>query len=157
MNTFFTDSSAADTRLRSVRAPVLSPFFLRTLLSLGCAAAVALSMASASVHGGSQAYLASEPGLATLLRAMAGIKALIGIATVGLLVWRFGYSIRPRRAAAYLLGAWLIIGAAVLIWELTSIPLAALAFHVGLFAVLLAAFGDRTSGAFTSRRSPAPP
>ena len=36
-------------------------------------------------------------------------------------------------------------GATVLVWALSFIPLAALAFHIGAFAILLTAGSDRKS------------
>jgi hypothetical protein len=60
-----------------------------------------------------------------------------------LLVARFGHPVAPRLVAIYLAGAWAMAGASMLVWQLASIPLAALVFHAGESALLLAAWrGD---------------
>ena len=84
-----------------------------------------------------------EPDLARLLRGMALLKGGIALAAVGVLLWRFGHPTPPRMVTAYIAGAALIVGASVLIWQLVHIPAAAFAFHVGEFALLIAAWRDR--------------
>jgi hypothetical protein len=120
------------------------------LLSLGCAGSVAVSMAVAASLGGPQVYLRADRELAALLRDMALIKAFIVMAAVGVLFWRFGHGIGRGLAVMYLVGACLLAGATTLIWDLTSIGLAALVFHVGGFMLLCAAFADHKSGIVTT-------
>jgi len=43
---------------------------------------------------------------------------------------------------AYLVGAWLAAGATMLIWQLSLIVPAALAFHAGELLLLVTAWGD---------------
>jgi hypothetical protein len=45
-------------------------------------------------------------------------------------------------AAGYLAGAWLATSATVMMWQLTSIALAAVLFHVGEIAPLVLAWRD---------------
>jgi hypothetical protein len=91
--------------------------------------------------------LKADPQLACLPRGMALIKGkgCIVITTVAVMCWRFGHSIDGRKIATYAAGACLMCGATVLVWALSFIPLAALAFHIGAFAILLTAGSDRKS------------
>ena len=61
--------------------------------------------------------------------------------------WRFGSPVLQRPAVAYLIGAWLTAGAAMLVWQLSFIPLAALTFHAGEFTLLFVGWCDGQSGA----------
>lgn len=111
---------------------------LRFLLFAGCLASVVL----AAWAGEPARYLRADPELAFLLRGMAAIKAVIVLAALGVLSWRFGHTVSQRMAAGYLMGAWLTAGATVLVWQLSFIPLAALVFHAGEFTLLFVAWRD---------------
>lgn len=113
---------------------------LRLNLVLGCAITVAAALAL----GTPAASVVSDAELANLLRGMAAIKALIVIGTFCLLHWRFGRSLSPRLAGAYLTGVWLIAGASAMIWQLAQIAPAAFAFHLGAFVLLATAWRDRS-------------
>jgi hypothetical protein len=130
--------SAVDGRAQA-DASTLSPVLLRSMLLTGCALAVAI----AASCGSPEAHLRADRELAFLLRGMAVIKACLVVAAVGVLWWRFGHPIGRGRSAAYLIGAFLSAAASGLIWQLTLIVPAALAFHVGAFALLLVAYADR--------------
>jgi hypothetical protein len=86
--------------------------------------------------------LAADPELAFLLRGMAGIKALLLLGALSLLAWRFARPVPARTAAVYIVGAAVMAGATALIWQLTALPLAAVAFHAAEIAVLFAAWRD---------------
>ena len=111
---------------------------LRTVLLSGCVAVAAV----AAVGGEPSLLLLADPSLAFLLRGMAIIKGAILLCAVALLFWRFGQPVSQPAAAAYALGTWLAVGATVLIWQLTVIPTAAVAFHVGELTVLVTAFRE---------------
>ncbi len=115
-----------------------SPAARRAILLIGCFA----SVAAAAWLGEPAAMVRADPELAYLLRGMAAIKAAIVLAAVGVLLWRLGRPLPQRIAAAYAVGAWLIAGSSMLIWQLSLIPLAAVAFHVGEFTLLFAAWRD---------------
>lgn len=115
----------------------------RALLLAGCVASAAV----AAWLGEPSARLNADPELARLLRGMALIKAGLVAAALGLLMWRSKYALAPRLAVAYGVGAWLMAGATLLVWQLTCIPLAALAFHAGEFLLLFVAWRDRGSKA----------
>jgi hypothetical protein len=117
------------------------PLLLRALLLAGCLAAVAF----AAAIGRPGPALAADFELARLLRGMAIIKGCLAGAAVAVLLWRFGQPLSRRMAGAYLIGAWLAAGAAMLVWQLTLIPLAALAFHAGEITMLVTAWRDRGS------------
>jgi len=88
---------------------------------------------------------------------MALIKVSLVLAAVGVLWWRLGHAIERGAAAGYLVGALLMSAASGSIWQLTLVGLAALAFHVGGFMVLLVAYFDRDAMRLTSRNYQALP
>ncbi|OYT98438.1 MAG: hypothetical protein CFE40_10815 [Burkholderiales bacterium PBB1] len=116
---------------------------LRTTLLLGCVVTVAL----AAWVGNPAPYLDSGFALGRLLRAMAVIKAGVVLAAISLLWWRFKRPVAAHLAAACLISTWLAAGASMLIWQLTAIPLAALTFHAGGLAFLVAAWRDHRASA----------
>jgi hypothetical protein len=93
----------------------------RALLLLGVLAA---AFAGARL-GAPGAALLADPGLARLLRGMAAIKAGLALGGVALLAWRFGRPVTVGVATAYLAGAWTVVAATALIWQLTAIVPAA--------------------------------
>ena len=115
---------------------------LRAALLVGCATTVAMA-----AWGGNPApYLNSDPGLGRLLRGMAVIKAGIVLAAIRLLWWRFKHPVPAPMAACGLIASWSAAAASMLIWQLTAIPLAAIAFHVSGLAFAVTAWLDcRTS------------
>jgi hypothetical protein len=123
---------------RQTRQVSTRPAALRGLLLLGCV----ISAAMAFRLGDPTAYLAADPELAQLLRGMAVIKAGIVIAAIGVLLWRFGRPMSPPLAAIYLVGAWLLSAATLLVWQLTLIPLAAIGFHAAELSLLVVAWRD---------------
>lgn len=129
-------ASLSPPRIRT--SDLCAPAFLRSVLLVCGSVSVGLAI---SVGQPSVAML-SDPALAFLLRGMAVIKAVMVLGVVAVLFWRFGRPIRFRTAAVYVLGTAALAGASVLIWRLSSIPLAALVFHVAGFAVLVAAWRD---------------
>ena len=133
------DANATHANVGAAPFSAASPAALRRLLVIG----LAVSVASALWLAEPSAYLQSDPQLAFLLRGMAALKALMVAAAAGVLWWRLGHPIGPGLAAVYLVGCCSMAAASVLVWQLSLIPLAALAFHLGGFAVLLAAWSDR--------------
>lgn len=136
-------ASAAAVRATALRAGLLA----------GCAA----SVCAALWLGDPRPALDADVELARLLRGMAVIKAAICLLALGALWWRFGHPTSRRLAAAYLLGAWLVAGASMLVWQLTLVPAAAIAFHAGELTLLIAAWRDgrgerRAARALPSRR-----
>ena len=124
------DAREMGTRMRSS--------LLRVALLAGCVGAVGLAV----WVGRPEQYLAADPELARLLRAMALIKAALVLGAVAILLWRFGYSLAPRLAAVYLLGVWAMAGASMMVWQLSALVLSAMLFHTGGVAVLIAAWHD---------------
>jgi hypothetical protein len=123
-----------------VAAPVRlhAPARHRAALFGGCLLAVLAGLAL----GDPAPRLAADPELAFLLRGMAGIKALLLLGALALLAWRFARPVPARLAAVYIGGAAVMAGATALIWQLTALPLAAVAFHAAEIAVLVAAWRD---------------
>jgi hypothetical protein len=136
-------ASSAPSRAAALTPPVRvraldARWVLRALLVGGAATA----FAAAAVTGDPAAYVRADPGLATLLRGMAVIKALLATGAVGALLWRFGRPIERPVAVAYLAGAWCMAGASMLVWRLTHIGVGAFAFHAGELTLLLVAWRE---------------
>lgn len=77
-----------------------------------------------------------------LMRGMAMIKAFIVTIAAAVLWWRFARPVPRRFALGYLLGAWFMVAATVLIWQLSTIGAAAIVFHTGELSLLLLAWHD---------------
>lgn len=101
------------------------------------------------------AHLLADAELARLLRGMALIKAALSLAALAVLIWRFGQRTSPGLTVSYLVGAWLVCGASVAVWQLASVPLAAVLFHVGELTLLVAAWRDRRDPVRQAVRAPA--
>lgn len=111
---------------------------LRTLLLAACFVAISC----ATWLGNPEPTLQADAELARLLRGMALIKASIALAVIGVLTWRFGRPISRTMAAIYIGSTAVVAGSSTLIWQLTHIPVAAVAFHIGELALLVAAWRD---------------
>ena len=59
--------------------------------------------------------VAAEPELVVLLRAMAGLKALIAASAIGVMIWRLGNPIGPLRLTLYVMSASAMTAGPVLI------------------------------------------
>jgi hypothetical protein len=112
---------------------------LRVTLLTGCLAAVFFAAAAAQPS----AHLLADADLALLLRGMALIKAALSLAALAVLLWRFGRPVGVGLTVSYLVGAWLVCGASMAIWQLAAVPLAAVLFHAGELTLLVAAWRDR--------------
>jgi hypothetical protein len=117
---------------------------------VGCVCAVA----AATAIGHPDAFTRADPELGRLLRGMALIKAVIALAAIVAVTWRLGWPVSGRATGAYVLGAWLVAGSSMLIWQLTFIPAAAIAFHVGAFGIVIAAWRDDIIGQRFARPNP---
>ena len=80
------------------------------------------------------------------MRGMAMIKALIIVIAAAVLWWRFARPVPALFAVGYLLGAWFMVAATALIWQLSTIGAAAIVFHTGELSLLLLAWRDTRSG-----------
>ena len=85
---------------------------------------------------------AIDADLVVLLRAMAAIKAVLVLAALGAVVWRFGLPIGTGTALVYGASIAAMSFATALIFVSAFIGLAAVVFHAGLFAALVAAWRD---------------
>ncbi len=142
---------SAATRASAASAPVLGrgrearrrPALLRGLLLASCAVVAA----GAAQLGAPADAVETDPELARLLRAMAVLKAAMVVAALGLLTWRLAWPVAPGVAVAYLAGAATCVAASVAIAQLAHLAAAAVAFHAGGAALLIAAFLDRPARA----------
>lgn len=116
-----------------VRARAYGTGLARALLLGGCV----LAASAAAWQGDPASYLRADPELARLLRGMALIKSGIALAAIAAVLWRLGWPLtRPATAAGYLGACWVLAGSCMLIWQLTDIAVAAIAFD-GAGLVLL--------------------
>jgi hypothetical protein len=111
---------------------------LRSVLIVGCAISVGIAMYMGDPSG----YLLADPALARLLRGMAVIKGVIAIAIVGAVWWRFGRAVSRPVAVSYALGCWVVAGSTTLVWQLTSIVMAAVLFHAAALSMLIVSWRD---------------
>ncbi len=82
-----------------------------------------------------------------LLRAMAGLKALIAASAIGVMVWRLGSPVGPVRMAFYVLASSAMTAGPVLIWTLANVGCGVALLHGGLLATLLLLWRDPVVGA----------
>lgn len=123
----------------TVATPVW-PLPMRRRVVLTSASAVAVGLAA--FLGDPAVMLAWDAELATLLRGMALIKALMAFAVLAALWWRFA---SPLSAAAFRLStlcAALISGSAMMVWQLDFIIATGIAFHTALITLAVLALRD---------------
>jgi hypothetical protein len=121
---------------------------LRAILLVGCA----LTVVAAARISNTEGYILADPDLARLLRGMAVIKSVAVLAAVSAVLWRFGWRVTTPVSITYIVGSWTLAGTTMLIWQLTWIVSAAVAFHAALLGILLAAWRDDQKN--NLRRSP---
>ncbi|KAA0121510.1 hypothetical protein CIW48_23205 [Methylobacterium sp. P1-11] len=86
---------------------------------------------------------ALDPDLVRVIRFMAVIKGGFALAALAGCFWRLGRPATAWRSLVYVAGPPLMAVGAAGLWSLQDAALAALALHLGLFAVLAAALTDR--------------
>jgi hypothetical protein len=118
------------------------PLQLRVSLLLGCAIALVATL----VLSRPAPYLSADRELARLLRAMAIIKGLLVLGGLIAVWWRFGRPIAWRVAVSYALGCCLLVAATTLVWQLSLVGPAAIAFHATVIALLLLALHEQRAG-----------
>ena len=96
---------------------------LRCLLVVGAL----LAAGAAYVVGDPTAYLQADPKLGVLLRGMAVIKAMVSLAAMSALWWRFGRPIPPATAAVYLVATWMTALTRARALDVTSVLVASAA------------------------------
>jgi hypothetical protein len=119
-----------------------------------------LAFVAASQFGdaaGTARAVAADPELAHLLRAMAGLKAIIAVAAVGVMIWRLGSPIGPVWLTLYALSTSAMTAGPVLIWMLVHVGFGAALLHGGLLMALVLlcrdpAVGARLQAVMTDRR-----
>jgi hypothetical protein len=91
--------------------------------------------------------VAADPDLALLLRAMAGLKALMAVAAVGVMVWRLGSPIGAVRLGFYGVAAAAMAAGPALIWGLVHVGWGAGLLHAGLLGAVVLLWRDPEVGA----------
>ncbi len=112
---------------------------LRIGLVVGCLLALGIAAWLAVPSDLMQA----DPALARVLRGMALIKGVVAVGAASAVFWRLSWPISGAVAGVYLVSTWMLAGAAMLIWQLSSIALAALVFHAALVSMLVVGWRER--------------
>lgn len=112
------------------------------LLRMGLIAGCGLAAGAAAWMGEPAATMLADPGLARLLRGMALIKGLITSAALLAVYWRLAAAAPKPLAAAYACSCWVMVGATVLVWQLSMLGLAVVLFDVAALSLLLLAWRD---------------
>jgi hypothetical protein len=103
---------------------------------------------------------AMEADLLRLLRTMVLIKAGIGAALAGFVLWRLDHAIDRPTAVAYAAGVAALGASLAWLWALVLVPLASLLFYASVAALLIVAHRDRSLFGFldavSRRQSPGP-
>jgi hypothetical protein len=118
---------------------------------LGVLVAGALAVAVAAALGDPAPFIARNPDLAFLMRGIALIKASFALVALAAVLWRCGQTLRPAHAAGYAAGCALTAGAAMSVWQLSSMGLASLAFHTGWIALFAVSWVDGVGPALRCR------
>lgn len=83
-----------------------------------------------------------EPELVLLLRGMAVLEAGLALTAVALAYWRSRRPVSTRAGAGVVVGVSSPVAASALIWFLSFIAAAAIAFHVGALGLLVLAWRE---------------
>jgi hypothetical protein len=118
-----------------------SPWQPALLVLVG--AAVAAGWLAAGLNAAQPSLLEGDAELATLLRFMAAVKAVIALAVLGVTAWRLGHPATPAIALLYLASVSLMAAAPGVIWQLAHVGVGAGLFHAGLLLFLGALVADR--------------
>lgn len=111
----------------------------RTVLLAGGVAAAW----GAGTFGDPRAYQAADPGSASLLRGVAWIHWAFVALGLFLLWLRLRFRLPVPWLVGYFACTWVVVAANTLIWQLTAIVPAALAFYAGEIILLMLAWNDR--------------
>jgi hypothetical protein len=132
----------ADIRIRPagiVRGRTLFVFAACAAAVAGCAACVT----EASAH----AVVQAEPALTLLLRAMAGLKALMAAGALAAVCWRLGAAVSLTWLAGYTAAAMAMAAGPGLIASMAYVRSGAVLLHAGLMVTLVMLWRDPAMGA----------
>ncbi len=132
----------------------------RSLLVLAFTAAAIAGAATTLLPASAHAVADAGADLTRLLRAMAGLKALMAGAAFWAVLWRLGAPATLPWLAGYGVAAAAMAGGPGMIWSMAYIRSGALLLHAGLFATIVMlwrdpAMGRRLGEMLASRRSKA--
>jgi hypothetical protein len=113
--------------------------------------ACALAVAVAAALGDPAPSIARNPDLAFLMRGISLIKASFAHVALVAVLWRCGQPLRLAHAAGYATGCALMAGAAMSVWQLSSMGFASLAFHTGWIALFVVSWVDGVGPALRQR------
>lgn len=122
--------------------------FRLTLLAVMALTAVATHLALARWDGAA----GTDADLLRLLHGMVLIKAAIGAAVAGFVLWRLDDTIDHGPAIAYGAGVVAMTVSLVWLWALVLVPLASLLFYASIAALLVVAHRDRSLFGFLEAR-----
>ena len=125
--------------------PAGLPPFAAQLVLLGATCA---ALAGGLLANGGSAHDVAQagPDLTRLLRAMAGIKALMAACAVAVVLWRLQTPVSAWRLSLYALAAAGMAAGPGLIWGMAHVASGAFALHAGLIACVLLLWRDPEVG-----------
>jgi hypothetical protein len=138
----------------------LSSTGARTLVVLAVAAAAVAGAATTLLPASGHAVADAGADLTRLLRAMAGLKALMAGAAAWAVLWRLGAPATLPWLAGYTLAAAAMAAGPGMIWSMEYIRSGALLLHAGLFVTIVMLWrdpvvGQRLGDVIAKRRSKA--
>lgn len=155
----FVRRSAFSTAIdRAERRAGISPATARTVLVLGMVVGAAAGLWIGNGPDSAEAVRTAGAEFTRLLRAMAGLKALMAAGAAAAIWWRLGTLARPAWLAGYTAAAAAMVAGVPLIWGMVHVGAGALALHAGLLASVLLlwrdpAVGQRLATLIAARRS----
>jgi hypothetical protein len=126
----------------SPTAGCVSPPLARGLLAAAVLGAGLAAWLSTDPVSAARAAARAGPDLTRLLRAMAAIKAAMGLAVLAGVWWRTASPTPAGRLAAHVAAAAAMAAGPVMIWGIARVAAGALALHAGLVAALVMLWRD---------------
>ncbi len=118
----------------------------RTAIILSMAAGAAAGLLTLGTVSSAHAVAQAGPELTRLLRAMAGLKALMAGAALAAVLWRLAIPAGPARVACYAFAAAAMAAGPGLIAGMDHVAGGALLLHAGLLATILMLWRDPGTG-----------
>ena len=123
------------------------PLVARSVVLVVALAALAAGFLATDAGASAQAVAAAGPDLTRLLRAMAGLKALMAAGATVAVIWRFGSPASSGWLALYAAALFGMAAGPGLIWDMAHVRTGALLLHGGLLATILLLWRDPVVGA----------
>ena len=140
------------------RFGLANPLVARSVILVVVVVALTAGFLATDTGAAAQAVSQAGPDLTRLLRAMAGLKALMAAGAACAVIWRLGAPATFGWLGFYAVALAGMAAGPGLIWDMAHVRLGALLLHGGLFATILLlwrdpAVGERLKSAIARRRT----